>query len=70
MDKEKRKNSFKGGAEKLRLKRNAELKAAGNDPKQTKLSFLKGKYILVNYYNYKYTAQLIYYFVYYLICIY
>ncbi len=33
------KNKSKGGAEKLRLKRIAEFKAAGNDPKQKKLSF-------------------------------
>lgn len=30
----------KGGAEKLRLKRNAELKASGIDPKQKKLCFV------------------------------
>lgn len=29
------------GAEKLRLKRDAERKAAGSDPKQSKLSFVK-----------------------------
>lgn len=33
------KNNRKGGAEKLRLKRIAGFKAAGNDPKQKKLSF-------------------------------
>lgn len=33
------KNNRKGGAEKLRLKRIAEFKSAGNDPKQKKLSF-------------------------------
>lgn len=33
------KKKFKGGAEKLRLKRNAELKASANDPKQKKLCF-------------------------------
>lgn len=40
MDKEKRKKKLLGGAEKLRLKRDAELKAAGRHPKQTKLSFV------------------------------
>lgn len=49
MDKVKRKKKLKGGAEKLRMKRHAELKAAGSDPKQTKISFLrppqKGKFI-------------------------
>lgn len=33
------KNNHKGGAEKLRLKRIAEFKAAGNYPKQIMLSF-------------------------------
>ena len=33
------KKNCKGGTENLRLKRNAEFKAAGNNPKQTKLSF-------------------------------
>lgn len=32
--------NIKGGAEKLRLKRAAELKAVGNDPKQKKISFI------------------------------
>lgn len=35
-------NKHKGGTEKLRLKRIIELQAAGNDPKQTKLSFSRG----------------------------
>lgn len=42
-------NNVKRGAEKLRLKRDVERKAAGSDPKQTKLSFVKapkkGKFI-------------------------
>lgn len=33
MDKEKRKKKLKGGVEKLRMKRHAELKAAGSDLK-------------------------------------
>lgn len=58
------KKPVKGGAEKVRLKRSADLKITANDPKQQKLCFTKSntsqllvslqKYNLFNYLSFKY----------------